>query len=166
MGIYLFRRHALEEFLYEFPEADDFAQHVIPGLLLCGHRIATHYFAEASGPRYWRDIGDPEGYHAAHMDLLRGTFDDGESWIGPHSLVAGAELERCVLGRNVQVGPGATVRDSILLDGATVGPGARVCNAIVDENVRIAAHAHIGSGTEITVITEPVAAAIRHPAAY
>jgi glucose-1-phosphate adenylyltransferase len=165
MGIYLFRRHALEEFLHEFPDADDFAQHVIPGLLLCGHRVATHYFADDAGPRYWRDVGDPDAYHAAHMDLLRGTFENGESWIGPHSVVAGADLEHCVLGRHVQVGPGATVHDSILLDGATVGPGARVRNAIIDENVRIPAHAHVGAGDQVTVINEPVQVAAHYPAA-
>jgi ADP-glucose pyrophosphorylase len=46
-----------------------------------------------------------------------------------------------------------------------VGPGARVINAIIDENVRIAAHAHIGSDAGVTVITEPVSAGVNFPAA-
>jgi glucose-1-phosphate adenylyltransferase len=158
MGIYMFARHTLEEILYEYPEATDFAQHVIPGLLLGGHRVATHYFADDAGPRYWRDVGDPETYHAAHMDLLCGTFDDGDSWVGPRSLVAGGTLDRCVLGRDVQVGPGTEIFESILLDGALVGRGAHLRRVIVEEGVRIPDDARIGSDETITVVTKSVAA--------
>jgi len=165
MGVYLFRRAVLEEFLYDYPEADDFAQHVIPGLLLGGNRVAAHYFADDTGPRYWRDIGDPESYHAAHMDLLRGTFDDDDSWIGPRSLVAGGSLDRCVLGRNVQVGPRTEISESVLLDGVVVGPRARVRRAIVEEGVHIPADAEIGRNDRITVVTESTPVESEFPAA-
>ncbi|MEM8883489.1 MAG: sugar phosphate nucleotidyltransferase [Planctomycetota bacterium] len=144
MGIYLFQRSALEDFLYEYPDADDFAKHVIPGMLLGGLRVGTHDFAQAGEPGYWRDIGDVDGYHAALMDLLEGTFDDGESWIGPRSLVAGGSLDRCVLGRDVQVGPHAELCESVLLDGVVVGPAARLQRVVVEEGVRIPPQARIG----------------------
>ena len=165
MGIYLFRRSVLEEFLYEYPEADDFAQHVLPGLLLNSRRVATHFFAEEAGPHYWRDIGDPDSYHAGHMDLLRGTLGDGDSWIGPRSLVAGGTVTRSVLGRDVQVGPNAEVSNSVLLDGVIVGPGAKLERVIVEEGLRIPAGARIGSPHEVTVVTEQAQAESKLPAA-
>lgn len=166
MGIYLFRRAVLEEFLYEYPEADDFALHVLPGLLLGGRRVGTHFFAEEAGPHYWRDIGDPESYYAGHMDLLRGTLGDCDSWIGPRSLVAGGEVQRCVLGRDVQVGPNAVVRDSVLLDGAIVGRGAHIEHAIVLPGVLIAANARIGNRHTLTIVSaEQQQAGSRLPAA-
>ena len=164
-GVYLFRRRVLEEFLHEYPEADDFAHHVFPGLLLSGARVATHSFVGETGPRYWRDIGDIESYHAVHMDLLEGTLHADESWIGPHSRVADGSIRRCVLGRNVEIGPRAEISESVLLDGVVVEPGARVHRAVVEEGVRIPANARIGSERQTTIVTESALAEVSYPAA-
>lgn len=144
MGIYLFRRNALESFLYEYPDADDFGHHVIPGMLAEGTQVAAHEFMDEGVPCYWRDISDVDAYHEAHMDLLRETFDDGDSWIGPRSIVAGGTLQRCVLGRAVQVGPSAELTRSILFDDVVVDRGAKLHRVVVEEGMRIPANARIG----------------------
>jgi len=148
MGIYLFRRSVLETYLYEHPTADDFGHDVIPGMVDDGARIAGHHFAVDGEPCYWRDISDVDAYHAAHMDLLRGTFDDGDSWIGPRSVVAGGTLDRCVLGRAVQIGPHAELSETILLDDVVVGPGAHLKRVVVEEGVHIPPSAIIGFDPE------------------
>jgi len=144
MGIYLFRRSVLETFLYEHPDADDFGHDVIPRMVDDGARIAGHHFATDGVPCYWRDISDVDAYHAAHMDLLRGTLEDGDSWVGPRSVVAGGTLDRCVLGRAVQIGPHAELSETILLDDVIVGPGAQLQRVVVEEGVHIPPGVHIG----------------------
>jgi len=144
MGIYLFRRNVLEQFLYEHPDADDFGHDVVPGMMEEGARVAGHYFVDSGRPRHWRDISDVDAYHAAHMDLLHKTFDGRDSWIGPRTVVAGGALDRCVLGREVQVGPNASLSQSILLADVVVEPGASLRKVIVEQGVQVPTHTRIG----------------------
>jgi len=144
MGIYLFRRRALESFLNEHPQADDFGNDVIPGMLASGSRIACHSFMADGKPCYWRDVSDPDAYLAAHMDMVRGSVEEGESWIGPRSVVAEGTLDRCVLGRAVRIGLHAEISESVLLNDVVVDPGALLRRVIVEEGVHIPASARIG----------------------
>jgi mannose-1-phosphate guanylyltransferase len=122
---------------------------------------------------YWMDIGTPDRYLQATFDILEGNVSteigarlagsgmrllgDGTevagrvarpALIGPgcriaeHALVGG----RAVLGRDVQVGEGAHVESSVLLDGAVVGARSIVRGAIVGPGVRIGEHCHIDGG--------------------
>jgi glucose-1-phosphate adenylyltransferase len=148
MGIYLFRRSRLEDALYEHPDAHDFGHEIIPAMLHAGDRIAGHLFVEDGSERYWRDISDVDAYHATHLDLLHETLEEGDSWVGPRSVVAGGTLKRSVVGRAVQVGPHATVTESILFDDVIVGPGASLRRVVVEQGVRIPADARIGFDRE------------------
>ena len=116
-------------------------------MLRSGTRIAAHSFTNEGEPRYWRDISDVDAYHVANMELLRDTVEAGDSWVGPRSLVAGGTVERCVLGRNVQVGPGALLSRSVLLDDVIVERGAKLRRVVVEAGVRIPANARIGFGS-------------------
>ena len=109
---------------------------------------------------YWMDVGTPEKYRQANMDVLRGAYVvDGismqaedanvigggasidpsaaivSSAIGPGaSIGAEAKIEGSVLLPDVEIGHGAVVIDSILGERAVVRPGARVEAAtIADE---------------------------------
>jgi len=119
---------------------------------------------------YWRDVGTPESYFAAHRDLLgpRPGFDlDPAEWPvltqksqrRPAHIYASARLDdalvaagcrvrgevvRSVLGPGVEVAPGAVVRDAVVLGGAVVGEGATVEGAIVDEGARVGEAARVG----------------------
>ncbi len=56
-----------------------------------------------------------------------------------HSLIASGDrifgtVQGSVLGRNVTIEAGASVRDSVIMQGVVIGAGAQVENAIIDKN--------------------------------
>jgi glucose-1-phosphate adenylyltransferase len=57
---------------------------------------------------------------------------------------AGARVDRSILSPGVFVGPGAWIRESIVLTDTWIDAGARVERAIVDKSVRIGRKARIG----------------------
>ena len=103
---------------------------------------------------YWRDIGTPQSYLDAHLDVLAGhvgfittpgaswvagdahvdpsaTIADGAS-VGPGARVgAGATVGRCVIAGGARVGDGATVDGAVLGRDVAVGTGARVTGLVV-----------------------------------
>jgi glucose-1-phosphate adenylyltransferase len=126
--------------------AHDFAASTVPGL----HPYEEH--------GYWRDVGTISAYWQAHMDLLGsgprldlanprwpiltsaypgpsariidGTVDD--SLIGEGSVVDHATVARSIVGRGVQIEPGARVEESIVMDHTVVAAGARLRRVVVD----------------------------------
>jgi len=149
----------------------DFGEHLIPRLVDGG---AVHAFA-LSG--YWRDLGTPSEYVAAHRDLLAGrvdVFDDPEwpiltRWpelpsamirrdarVDGSIISAGADVAgtvvRSVLGPGVRVAKGAIVEDSVVFAQTTIEAGAEVRGAIIDSGSTIARGAKVGQtppGTRI-----------------
>ena len=125
------------------------------------------YGYEATG--YWLDIGTPSRYLQATYDILEGKVNTaigarltasgmrllpeggvqgriaapvliGESCqIAPNASIGG----RVVLGRGVQIASGATVEDSVLLDGVSVGARSRIRGAIVSQDVTIGQRCYI-----------------------
>lgn len=111
---------------------------------------------------YWRDIGTPTSYLAAHHDVLTGRVRteaavDGGAYFGPGVRIAeGAEVDGLSsLGAGASVGERARVLGSVLGDGARVGDEASVIGAIVGASVvigpgaTVAPGAVIGDGAEI-----------------
>jgi mannose-1-phosphate guanylyltransferase len=139
---------------------------VFPALV--GHGL---YGYEAAG--YWLDIGTPERYLQATFDILEGnvstqigtrlgeagmTLVDGAAEIlgrvvapalvGPgcrigHDAIVGG---RAVLGADVEVGEGAHVESSVVLDGVTIGAHASVRGSIVGPGCTIGEHTHLDGG--------------------
>jgi mannose-1-phosphate guanylyltransferase len=128
------------------------------------------YGYEATG--YWLDIGTPQRYLQATFEILEGvvrteigaTLAAAGGILGVTGAVAGGAATvhapvvigegsaihpdavigpRTVLGRGVQVGAGAVIEGSVVLDGARVGAGARISSSIVS------ADAHIGDGCQL-----------------
>ncbi|RYP88350.1 glucose-1-phosphate adenylyltransferase [Nocardioides guangzhouensis] len=155
------------ELAAEAPQGDtglgDFGEHLLPRL------VARHHVVAHPLEGYWRDVGEPHKYLAAHHDLLTddvGIFDDpawpiltrhpqrvparvlagGEvvdSLLSPGCRVTG-RVERSVLGPGVVVAKGAVVRDSVLFADTVVEAGAMVDHAVVDERCRVEAGAAVG----------------------
>jgi glucose-1-phosphate adenylyltransferase len=149
----------------------DFGEHLIPRLVDDG---AVHAFEL---PGYWRDLGTPSEYVAAHRDLLAGrvdVFDDPERpiltrWPELPSAVVrrGATVEHCVvsagadiagtvvrsvLGPGVRVAKGAVVEDSVIFAATSIEAGAEVRGAVVDSRCTIARASRVGEtppGTRI-----------------
>jgi NDP-sugar pyrophosphorylase family protein len=62
-------------------------------------------------------------------------------------VAAGAELlPGSVLVRDVHVGTGARIADSVLWDGVLVGAEARIDGALLGTRVRVGRHAEVGPG--------------------
>lgn len=104
---------------------------IFPSLIDGGARVFG-YDTDA----YWLDLGTPEQYLRANVDLLagrvRGSSYDAP-WIGPGATVdPGARIERSVvIGAEARVGPGATVETAVLSPGTVVEADARVVGSIL-----------------------------------
>jgi mannose-1-phosphate guanylyltransferase len=117
-----------------------------PGLIADG-TPAYGWNADA----YWRDIGSPTAYRAAHVDLLQGKarmplMPPGElrdgAWIDAHTHVAtGAELAApVVLGAGVTVQAGARVGPlAVVGERCRIGESARIEGAVLWEHVEVGA---------------------------
>ena len=151
----------------------DFGDQLLPHLLERG--AVTAFPLEG----YWRDVGTPDSYLDAHLELLdpersmrlddpewpiltldnqrpparierTATVDGG--WISPGCVVRGA-VERAVLGPGVVVEEGAHVRDAIVFHDAVVGAGSLVERAILDEGVAVGPAARVGEpGGELALV--------------
>ena len=134
----------------------DFGESLVPRFVERGGTV-VHAL-----PGYWRDVGQPHHYLAAHHDVLtdgRGLFGDPEwpiltrqppreparvhagavvedSLLSPGSHVHG-EVRRSVIGPGVRVERGAVVADSVLFADTTVQQGARIHWAVVDQRCRV-----------------------------
>jgi mannose-1-phosphate guanylyltransferase len=121
------------------------------------------YGYEAAG--YWMDIGTPERYLQATFEILEGEVQTevgrriaqaggvlcegdrgalewtvhGPTIVGAGSRMAGTAIvgARTVVGRDVTIGAGAHIDNSVVLDGATVGAGTRITGSIVGPEVTI-----------------------------
>ena len=145
----------------------DFGEHLLPALVARG-RTFIHPLAG-----YWRDLGRPETYVAAHRELLTSDvdlFEPGwpiltnssrhlparvhaggtvvDSLLSPGCQVQG-EVQTSVLGPDVVVGPGAVVRDSILFADVRVEAGARVEWAVVDRGTVVGEQAQVGGPSAV-----------------
>lgn len=144
----------------------DFGEHLLPALVARG-RTFTHQL-----PGYWRDLGRPETYVAAHRELLTSDvelFEPGwpvltnsgrhlparvhaggtvvDSLLSPGCQVQG-EVRTSVLGPGVVVGAGAVVRDSILFADVRVEAGASLDWAVVDRGCVVGPGARVGGPAE------------------
>lgn len=120
-------------------------------------------------PGYWRDLGRPETYLAAHRDLLRceqPLFDQGwplltarpgraparlhlgcsvaDSMIADGCEVFGS-VRNSVLGPGVVVEAGGQVRDSVVFADVTICPGATVDWSVVGAGCTIGGGARVGN---------------------
>lgn len=151
-------------------QLEDYGDQLIP------HLVNTATVAEHRLDSYWLDLGTPENYHRAHVDLLEGRglpFDDPEwpilsasprrlpafvddgahvagSFVAPGSRISG-EVRRSVIGPDVVVEAGAVVVDSVILDRVRICAGAVVRSSIVDTGAVVEA-GEIGQAGGITVV--------------
>lgn len=177
MGIYIFRADVLRERLTagaeQFPDLD-FGKHVIPGLIEAGKVFAYPFEG------YWVDVGTIDSYWETSMELLDPAsplqlYD--RSWtihtvsqerppfkIGPQAratasmicngAIVRGHVERSVLSPGVYVSPGATVRDSVVMNDSWIGPGAVLDRVIVDKEVIVGAGAQLGVGDDMSIVNQ------------
>jgi glucose-1-phosphate adenylyltransferase len=141
----------------------DFGETLVPRFVDRGRTVAHEL------PGYWRDLGQPHHYLAAHQDVLlddQGLFGDQEwpiltrqpqrvparvlaggtvedSLVSPGARVRGT-VQRSVLGPGVVVEEGAVVRNSVVFADCVVEKGATLDWTIVDEGSVVSAGSTVG----------------------
>ena len=174
MGIYAFRADVLRERLRKGAEthADlDFGKHLIPAMIEQDKVFAYPFEG------YWVDVGTVPAYWETSMALLdpdsplrlydrewtihTRSYERPPAKIGPQARVVQSmicngciirgHVERSVLSPGVYVSPGATVRESVVMNDAWIGPGALLDRVVVDKEVVVGSGAHLGWGDEFDV---------------
>ena len=142
----------------------DYGDHLLPHLVGRG-KVVAHPIGG-----YWKDLGQPHKYLAAHYDALTddlGVLGDPDwpivgdhmqrpaarvldgasvrdSLLSPGSVVRGTVI-RSVIGPGVVVHEGALVRDTVVFESTVVEEGARLDRAVVDRDCVVGKGAEIGS---------------------
>ncbi|BBB90386.1 MAG TPA: glucose-1-phosphate adenylyltransferase [Methylomusa anaerophila] len=160
MGVYIFNwsvlRRYLEDDARDILSNHDFGRNIIPEMLAGRCNLYAYAF---NG--YWKDVGTVDSYWEANMDLLAETpglnLYDADWKIysvdadqPPQYLAPGARVTRSIIADGCMVY--GQVDHSILFPGAYVGPGAQIKNSVIMPYVQIGEmavvnHAVIGRKT-------------------
>ena len=171
MGIYIFSWPKLKSYLEALKEQPgcDFGKHVLPYARENGGRLYAYKF---SG--YWKDVGTLQSYWEANMELadLVPKFNLYEEFwpiytnagaVNPSYISDTADIETCllaggceiegrvshsVIGVGTNIGKGAVIRDSIIMNNVTIGEGCEIYKTIVADDVKIGTGVKIGFGEE------------------
>lgn len=153
MGIYVFNTDALIEYLTvddaDDDSSNDFGKNVIPNILHNGEPIYAYRF-----DGYWRDVGTVRSLWEANMQLL---CDDPPLNIRsrdfkvysnnvarpPQFICNGATVSNSMVSEGCRIY--GRVIGSVLSGGVIVEPGATVRNSVIMENTRICADATVDS---------------------
>ena len=140
-GIYVLEPRVLE--LVQEGENASFEYDVFPSII----NSRRPFFAYVLEHEYWRDLGTPESYLAAHHDFLAGKIstlgllgsrpdaDDHETT---------ADIDRqSIIGAGCVIKPHAKIANSILGPGVHVDEKASIVNSVVWAHTRISAAAEI-----------------------
>jgi len=142
-GTYVFDPKALARWTADRPISVE--REIFPGVIAQGHPVIGF-----GSDAYWRDLGTPQNYLQAHVDLLDGKVR-GRTYAAPW-VADGAEIEpRARLGRWVAVGEGVTVGveaqidDSVVHARASIGERAEIVDSIVGAGARVGARVSLGA---------------------
>lgn len=161
-GVYLLDREVLD--LIPRGRPSSMERDVFPRLAAAGRLFGS------VDKGYWRDIGTPESYLDAHIDVLDGVAPaggehlrpagiqvsptavvaEGARLLAPVHVGAGARIDtdawvgpHAVVGAGARVRRGALVRRSVLQAGSVVGARARVEDSVLVSGARVGPGAHL-----------------------
>ena len=138
-GIYVLEPSILD--LMPKGENRSFEYDIFPEIL----KREMPFYAYVMTEEYWRDIGTPASYLAAHHDFLGGVikgFDREES--GPSDIATAAVIDsRSIIGEGSVIKPGARILNSV------IGPGVHIEEKAIVENSVIWSHTRISTAAEI-----------------
>jgi NDP-sugar pyrophosphorylase family protein len=161
-GIYILE----PEVLNHIPAGEKFSfeYQLFPALLAAGVRFYAYTW-----PGYWIDIGTPQRYLQANMDLINGrlrSFDvtrpplklnesdaetikiDHRSVIDPScAFKSNVEIVNSVLGPNCLIEERARIENSVLLSGTRVGKAAEINDSVIGKGCLIGRYAKVSGAT-------------------
>lgn len=179
MGIYIFTWDKLREALVndnEIHPDSDFGKHIIPSMLNKGMTLYAWRFAD-----YWKDVGTIESYWQANMELINtvpefnlyedfwkiytntdnqpplytsSTADIKTSLVSEGCEIYGNVINS-VLGTNVTVDEGATVKDSIIMENCVIGKNTTIDRCIIDQNTTVGENVAMGVGDNVVNELKP-----------
>ncbi|MHC1559456.1 mannose-1-phosphate guanylyltransferase [Actinomycetospora sp. C-140] len=163
-GCYVFRREVLDAIPSGRPVSVE--RETFPGLLAGGARLQGH--VESS---YWLDLGTPASFVRGSADLVQGAAPTAAlpGPVGTALLLPGAKVapsasltDGTTVGADVQIGEGARVSGSVLMDGARIGDGAVVERSVIGPAASIGddtvvSDAVVGEGTAVGASCELLA---------
>jgi glucose-1-phosphate adenylyltransferase len=136
MGIYIFKKGALNELLDAYEDATDFGKEIIPQAIKKDYKVQSFEF-----DGYWTDIGTIKSFFEANLaltdDLPKFNLYDNEDFIYTHArllpasklsgttfdhsvlaegcLIEASRIERSVIGIRSRIGKGTTIENSIIM---------------------------------------------------
>ncbi len=138
-GIYVLEPSILEMIVPN--ENTSFEYNVFPQILEKGDRFSAFVMDE----NYWRDIGNPASYLAAHHDFLSGKikgFEFPEKL--PSEIATAASIDKTsVIGEGCIIKPNAQIFNSVLGPGVHVEERAVIKNSVLWGHTRVSAHAEL-----------------------
>jgi glucose-1-phosphate adenylyltransferase len=176
MGIYIFKRKALIDLLYQ-DNRDDFGKHLIPTQLKKGKTFA--YIFDG----YWEDIGTIQSYYNANLKLttnsccldfynenrpiysqstsLPSARIEGENVsqaiICDGSIIQASEVTHSMVGMKTFIGKGTKLNDSVIIGWSPqsehsptrIGENCLIQGAILDEGCQIESGVHLVNSEKI-----------------
>lgn len=158
-GIYILEPSVLD--IIPKGENTSFEYKVFPDLLA----NEKPFYAYIMEKNYWRDIGTPESYLAAHHDFLNGKIKnlevekdtnyeaataaivDKNSIIGEDCIIKpNARVINSILGAGVHVEEKAVIENSVIWAHTRVSNSAKIQNAIIGRSCYIGKNAIVGDG--------------------
>ena len=179
MGIYIFKRGALEQTL-SLDASLDFGKHIIPGSI-ASLNVQSHIHQG-----YWEDVGTIRSYYEANIALCQPVppfdFYDVRTPIHTHaralaatkiegsrmknvlvsdgSIIVDADLDRTLIGIRSRVGRGCTIKNSLILgadyyekttpDPSTGRPPIGIGDNSVIEDAIVDKNARVGPNVRLT----------------
>ena len=160
-GIYVLEPEILETIAKDANKS--FEYDVFPDIL----KREMPFFGYEMAGEYWRDIGTPTSYLAAHHDFLAGklsgleiekgtVFDeiatrseiDKLSVVGPDCVVkAGARVVNSVIGQGVHIEEKVLIENSVIWPHTRISTAAEIRNAVIGRGCHIGRNAIVGPGT-------------------
>ncbi len=159
-GIYVLEPTILD--LIPKSENRSFEYDVFPAIL----EKQKRFFGYVLEHTYWRDLGNPESYLAAHTDFFRGQIKGlsiglpGVSDIATSASVDKASVigDGCVIKPNARIvnssiGPGVHVEEKALIENSVIWPHSRISGSAEVRDAIIGRSCHIGRNAKVNAGT-------------
>lgn len=159
-GIYVLEPSILE--LMPKGENRSFEYDIFPEIL----KREMPFYGYVMESEYWRDIGTPASYLAAHRDFLGGVITgfemedtgvsdiataaviDSHSVIGDECVIKpGSRILNSVIGPGVHIEEKAVIEDSVIWAHTRISTAAEIRSAIIGRSCHIGRNAVVGEGT-------------------
>lgn len=154
MGIYIFKKEALQKLFDEHPEATDFGKAIIPAAIENKMKVASYQF---NG--YWTDIGSIPSFYEANLALCDklpqfNLFDNHQRVFTRARILAPSKFTNTKLNKSI-IADGCIVHAK-LIDNSVIGVRSRIGDKTVVKNSIIMGNDFYQTLEEIVSLQEEI----------